>query len=304
MSPSNVSSLAKTDVSAFTKSIFQLFKFRVIELLLITSLPAMFLAARGMPSVNAIIGTLFGGSLAAASANAWNSYLDRDIDSIMDRTSQRPLPLGKLSPLTAQITATLVGALSLIVMMAFTNLLATFLTLVAILWYVVLYTFILKRKSSQNIIWGGIAGCMPVLIGWAAVTNSLSWQAWLLFVVVFFWTPAHFWALAIKYKEDYAAASIPMLPVVKSRKYVSVQIIIYAVLTVLSSLLLTYDSEMGIWYLAIALITGFIFIGQTISYHFHKIAETEKQKAMNVFHGSITYLTILSLAIVVLTIIR
>jgi heme o synthase len=304
LSPSNVSSLAKTDVSAFTKSIFQLFKFRVIELLLITSLPAMFLAARGMPSVNAIIGTLFGGSLAAASDNAWNSYLDRDIDSIMDRTSQRPLPLGKLSPLTAQITATLVGALSLIVMMAFTNLLATFLTLVAILWYVVLYTFILKRKSSQNIIWGGIAGCMPVLIGWAAVTNSLSWQAWLLFVVVFFWTPAHFWALAIKYKEDYAAASIPMLPVVKSRKYVSVQIIIYAVLTVLSSLLLTYDSEMGIWYLAIALITGFIFISQTISYHFHKIAETEKQKAMNVFHGSITYLTILSLAIVVLTIIR
>ena len=288
----------------FVKSVTQLFKFRVIELLLITSLPAMFLAAHGMPPANSLIGTLVGGSLAAASANAWNCYLDRDIDSVMARTANRPLPLGALSPQVAQITATLVGALSLIVMVALTNLLATTLTLIAILWYVVLYTLILKRRTSQNIVWGGIAGCMPILIGWASVTGELSWPAWLLFLVVFFWTPAHFWALAIKYKDDYARANVPMLPVVKSRRNVSIQIVIYASLTFIASLILALDSEMGIWYLALASITGSVFVGQTINYHLHKIAQTDKQKAMNVFHGSITYLSILSLGIVVLTVLR
>jgi len=288
----------------FVKSVTQLFKFRVIELLLITSLPAMFLAAHGMPPANSLIGTLVGGSLAAASANAWNCYLDRDIDSVMARTANRPLPLGALNPQVAQITATLVGALSLIVMVALTNLLATALTLIAILWYVVLYTLILKRRTSQNIVWGGIAGCMPILIGWASVTGELSWPAWLLFLVVFFWTPAHFWALAIKYKDDYARANVPMLPVVKSRRNVSIQIVIYASLTFIASLILALDSEMGIWYLALASVTGAIFVGQTINYHLHKIAQTDKQKAMNVFHGSITYLSILSLGIVVLTVLR
>lgn len=288
----------------FVKSVTQLFKFRVIELLLITSLPAMFLAAHGMPPANSLIGTLVGGFLAAASANAWNCYLDRDIDSVMARTANRPLPLGALSPQVAQITATLVGALSLIVMVALTNLLATALTLIAILWYVVLYTLILKRRTSQNIVWGGIAGCMPILIGWASVTGELSWPAWLLFLVVFFWTPAHFWALAIKYKDDYARANVPMLPVVKSRRNVSIQIVIYASLTFIASLILALDSEMGIWYLALASITGSVFVGQTINYHLHKIAQTDKQKAMNVFHGSITYLSILSLGIVVLTVLR
>ena len=288
----------------FVKSVTQLFKFRVIELLLITSLPAMFLAAHGMPPANSLIGTLVGGFLAAASANAWNCYLDRDIDLVMARTANRPLPLGALSPQVAQITATLVGALSLIVMVALTNLLATALTLIAILWYVVLYTLILKRRTSQNIVWGGIAGCMPILIGWASVTGELSWPAWLLFLVVFFWTPAHFWALAIKYKDDYARANVPMLPVVKSRRNVSIQIVIYASLTFIASLILALDSEMGIWYLALASITGSVFVGQTINYHLHKIAQTDKQKAMNVFHGSITYLSILSLGIVVLTVLR
>ena len=286
------------------KSISQLFKFRVIELLLITSLPALFLASHGFPPVNSLIGTLFGGALAASSANAWNCYLDRDIDALMTRTANRPLPLGKLTPQLAQVVATFVGALSLIVTYTFTNLLATFLTLVAILWYVVFYTLILKRKTSQNIVWGGIAGCMPVLIGWAAVNNSLSWQAWLLFLVVFFWTPAHFWALAVKYKNDYAKANVPMLPVVKSSNVVRNQILIYALLTVLTSFFLFFDLEMGSWYLTIALVTGLMFLYQTFKYFLDKDVESEKSKAMNVFHGSITYLTILSLGIVVLTLLR
>ena len=286
------------------KSISQLFKFRVIELLLITSLPALFLASHGFPPVNSLIGTLFGGALAASSANAWNCYLDRDIDALMTRTANRPLPLGKLTPQLAQVVATFVGALSLIVTYTFTNLLATFLTLVAILWYVVFYTLILKRKTSQNIVWGGIAGCMPVLIGWAAVNNSLSWQAWLLFLVVFFWTPAHFWALAVKYKNDYAKANVPMLPVVKSSNVVRNQILIYALLTVLTSFFLFFDLEMGSWYLTIALVTGLLFLYQTFKYFLDKDVESEKPKAMNVFHGSITYLTILSLGIVVLTLLR
>ena len=286
------------------KAITQLFKFRVIELLLITSLPALFLASHGFPPVKALIGTLIGGSLAASSANAWNCYLDKDIDSIMSRTSKRPLPSGNISPLTAQIVATLVGALSLVITLTFTNLLTTVLTFTAIIWYVVLYTKILKRKTSQNIVWGGIAGCMPVLIGWAAVNNSLSWQAWLLFLVVFFWTPAHFWALAVKYKNDYALANVPMLPVVKSRRSVKNQILIYALLTVATSFFLFFDLEMGYWYLVLALITGALFIYQTIYFHKHENIETENKKAMNVFHGSITYLSILSLGIVVLTLLR
>lgn len=298
------SSIEKSYVLEFVKSTSQLFKFRVIELLLVTSLPAMFLASHGFPPTNALVGTLVGGSFAASSANAWNCYLDRDIDALMNRTARRPLPIGSLTPQMAQITATIVGSLSLLIMIAFTNLLATGLTFLAIIWYVVLYTKILKRKTSQNIVWGGIAGCMPILIGWAAVNNNLSWQAWLLFLVVFFWTPAHFWALAVKYKEEYAKANVPMLPVVKSRRNVSIQIIIYAALTVITSLFLFFDKQMGIWYFLLAGISGALFLIQTIRFHQHKDIETEKQKAMNVFHGSITYLTVLSIGIVVLTLLR
>ena len=189
-------------------------KLRVVELLIITTVPALVLAEHKLPSMNVAIATLFGGTLAAGSANSYNQVFDRDIDQLMERTKSRPLVKHVISPIESTIFATLVGVISLLIFWIFTTPLATFLTFVAIAYYVLIYTVILKRNTRQNIVWGGAAGCMPVLIGWAAVTNSLSWSAIIFFFVIFFWTPPHFWALAIKYREDYSRAKIPMLPVV------------------------------------------------------------------------------------------
>jgi protoheme IX farnesyltransferase len=186
---------------------------RIIELLLVTTLPAMILAARGLPEWWLVVATMLGGTLAAGSANALNCYVDRDIDALMRRTGHRPLARQEVSPKGALVFGTGLGIVAVVVMAAVTNWLAAGLTAAAIAFYVVIYTMVLKRRTAQNIVWGGAAGCMPVLIGWTAVTGSLAWAPVVLFAIVFFWTPPHFWALAIRYRDDYARASVPMLPV-------------------------------------------------------------------------------------------
>ncbi|MCU1659834.1 MAG: protoheme farnesyltransferase, partial [Pseudonocardiales bacterium] len=187
---------------------------RIIELLLVTTLPAMILAANGLPTWTVVLATMLGGTLAAGSANALNCYVDRDIDAIMRRTGHRPLARQDVSPAGALVFGIVLGIVAVLVMGLVTNWLAAGLTAAAIAFYVVVYTMLLKRRTSQNIVWGGAAGCMPVVIGWAAVTGGLSWAALAMFGIVFFWTPPHFWALAMRFRADYAAAEVPMLPVV------------------------------------------------------------------------------------------
>ena len=198
----------------------ELMKLRVVELLIITTIPAMVLAARGLPSLELVLATLIGGTLAAGSANAFNMVIEAKTDKLMARTSKRPLVTGSIGKNQALVFASIIGALSLVIFQYYTTPLATLLNAFAIFYYVVIYTIILKPNTAQNIVWGGAAGCMPVLIGWAAVTGSLTWVPVAFFMVVFFWTPPHFWALAIKYRSDYSAAGIPMLPSVSSQSSV------------------------------------------------------------------------------------
>ena len=218
------------------RAYLELMKLRVVELLIITTIPAMVLAARGLPSSDLVLATLIGGTLAAGSANAFNMVIEAKTDKLMARTSKRPLVTGSIGKNQALVFASIIGALSLVIFQYYTTPLATLLNALAIFYYVVIYTIILKPNTAQNIVWGGAAGCMPVLIGWAAVANSLSLTAWLFFLVVFFWTPPHFWALAIKYKDDYSAAGIPMLPVVAPINSVKKQTWFHSIAMVLSSL--------------------------------------------------------------------
>jgi len=206
---------------------FALTKPRIIELLIVTTVPALVLAARGVPSFRVFSATLICGALAAGSANALNCYLDRDIDALMHRTERRPLSRGSISPTGALTFGLTLGVIAVGGLALTTNLLAAGLTAAAIAFYVLVYTALLKRRTSQNIVWGGAAGCMPVLIGWAAVTGSLSWTPVVLFGVVFLWTPPHFWALAFRFRNDYEAASVPMLPVVAAAPVVAKQIVLY-----------------------------------------------------------------------------
>jgi protoheme IX farnesyltransferase len=222
-------------------------KLRVVELLLVTTLPALVLAQNGIPSVGLSIATILGGTLAAGSANAFNMVIESETDKLMKRTAQRPIATGVISRREATIFATVVGLLSLLIFAFFTTVLATLLTLIAIVFYVVIYTMALKRRTSQNIVWGGIAGCMPVLIGWAAVTNELSNVAWAFFFVVFFWTPPHFWALAIKYKDDYNAAGIPMLPGVTSQKNLHGQMWFHTIAMFIASVVTINLAELSAW---------------------------------------------------------
>jgi protoheme IX farnesyltransferase len=277
-------------------------KLRVVELLIITTVPALVLAEHKLPSMSVAIATLFGGTLAAGSANSYNQVFDRDIDQLMERTKSRPLVKHVISPIESTIFATLVGVISLLIFWIFTTPLATFLTFVAIAYYVLIYTVILKRNTRQNIVWGGVAGCMPVLIGWAAVTNSLSWSAVIFFFVIFFWTPPHFWALAIKYKEDYSRAKIPMLPVVASHEMVASQMWWHSIAMVICSLTLGVTAELSLWYQVISVLLGIGFL-----YLVWKVRGIDAQKsekvAMKIFHGSITYLSVLSLAITIFALI-
>ena len=271
---------------------------RVIELLLVTTAPVMVLAARGIPDVWLILGTLAGGALSAGSANAFNMYIDRDIDTLMARTKGRPIVTGEITPAKALTFAFVIGAASLVVLTLVANLLAAALSLAAILFYVFVYTLLLKRRTEQNIVWGGIAGCFPVLIGWAAVTGELSLTPWILFIVVFLWTPAHYWPLSLRYADDYAAASVPMLSVVRSKAAVGLQVILYAWATVVASLVLIPVAPMGLIYIVVAVLAGGWFIVETHLLYSRSLAGRDSN-AMRVFHASNTYLTALFVAVAI-----
>lgn len=275
---------------------FQLTKPRVIELLLVCTVPVMFLAERGVPDLWLVFITVLGGGLSAGSAGAFNCYFDADIDRIMKRTKNRPLVTGELTMREAFVFASILGLLSVALLWVFANFLTAMLALTAIFFYVVIYTLILKRRTEQNIIWGGIAGCMPVLIGWAAVTNSLSWEAVILFLVIFLWTPPHYWPLAMRFEEDYSNVDVPMISVVRKRSEIGIQIILYAWATVAASLLLIPIGQMGIVYSVTALLSGIWFIVESHSLYNNAIRGIEG-KPMRVFHGSITYLTLLFVAV-------
>lgn len=270
-------------------------KLRVVELLLVTTLPALFLAAKGVPSLKITLATLIGGTLAAGASNAFNMIIEVDSDRLMARTSKRPIVSGEVSAANAFYFASLITVISLTIFSIFTNVLATVLTAAAIVIYVFGYTIVLKRRTDQNIVWGGIAGCMPVLIGWAAVANSLSLTAWLFFLVVFFWTPPHFWALAIKYKDDYSAAGIPMLPVVAPLHSVRKQTWFHSIAMVITSLATVWAENLH-WSIAVlTLLLGIQFLRQVKDLHG---AESGKAAA-RLFQWSITYLSAFSLALVI-----
>jgi len=269
---------------------------RVIELLLVTTAPVMVLAAGGIPNLWLVLATLVGGALSAGSANAFNCYIDRDIDRVMARTSKRPLVTGELSDREALAFAWVVGVASVLWLGLLTNWLAAALSLAAILFYVLVYTLVLKRRTPQNIIWGGAAGCMPVLIGWAAVTGSLSWTPVVLFGIVFLWTPPHYWPLSMKYRADYQSVNVPMLAVVRGRTTVGLQVVLYAWATVACSLILIPVAPMGPVYAAVAVLAGGWFIVESHRLYSTAIRHGEV-KPMRVFHSSISYLTLVFIAV-------
>ena len=272
-----------------------LMKLRVVELLLVTTLPALFLAAKGVPPLGLTIATLIGGTLAAGASNAFNMIIEVDSDRLMVRTAKRPIVSGAISETQAFIFASALTIVSLLIFSIFTTLWATVLTAAAIIFYVFGYTIGLKRRTSQNIVWGGIAGCMPVLIGWAAVTNSLSLTAWLFFLVIFFWTPPHFWALAIKYRDDYAAAGIPMLPVVASIKSVEKQMWFHTIGMVITSLGVNWSEKLPWWCWVITVVIALGFGRELL-----KIDGPDSNKAAaKLFQWSITYLSVYSLLLVI-----
>jgi protoheme IX farnesyltransferase len=269
---------------------------RVIELLLVTTAPVMILAEGGWPDFWLVIATLVGGSLSAGSAGAFNCYIDRDIDRLMKRTQNRPLVTGDLTDREALVFAWVLGITSILWLGFTTNWLAASLSLAAILVYVFVYTLWLKRRTEQNIIWGGIAGCFPVVIGWAAVTGSLTWAPIVLFAVIFLWTPPHYWPLSMKYRDDYQNASVPMLAVVRGRTVVGLQVILYAWATVACSLLLIPVAPMGLLYTVVATGSGAWFIYEAHRLYSRTIRH-EEVKPMRVFHSSITYLTLVFVAV-------
>ena len=273
-----------------------LMKLRVVELLLVSTLPAMVLAAKGLPDFGLAIATIFAGTLAAGSANAFNMVIESDLDKLMARTAKRPIVTGVISKTNATIFASIIGIFSLVLFWLFTTPLATLLALIAIAFYVVVYTMALKQRTSQNIVWGGAAGCMPVLIGWAAVTNSLSLTPWAFFFVIFFWTPPHFWALAIKYKDDYAAAGTPMLPVVATKGRVLGEMWFHTILMIASSIWLISAANLPTWSMVITVGLGLVFARQLIAL---KEGSPEYGKvAGKIFQWSITYLSLLSVVLV------
>lgn len=266
---------------------------RIIELLLITTVPAMFAARREVPSLWIMFATLLGGMLAAGSANALNCVYDADIDEIMRRTRNRPLARHTVTRRNALTFSITIGVAAVVFLALTTTWQAGVLTAVAILFYVLIYTMVLKRRTSQNIVWGGLAGCMPVIIGWSAVTGGIGWPAWVFFGVIFFWTPPHTWALAMRYREDYAAAGVPMLPVVAGERTVVRQIVLYSWGMVACSLLLIPASA---WlYVAVAVPAGLVFLASAHSLHL-KVMRGAAAKPMTLFHLSNLYLTVISVA--------
>ena len=274
-----------------------LMKLRVVELLIITTLPAMVLAQKGLPDFGLVAATLIGGTLAAGASNALNMVIEAETDKLMARTSKRPLVLGTVSKRNATVFASLLAILSLAIFELYTTHLATLLTALAIFYYVVIYTIILKPNTSQNIVWGGAAGCMPVLIGWAAVTGSLTLVPVAFFFVVFFWTPPHFWALAIKYKDDYSAAGIPMLPSVSSQSNVISQMWFHTIAMVVSSAAMIQLAGLPIWAFCANVLLGAVFTFQLFA--LKENSENYNKVAAGIFHWSITYLSLFSILLVV-----
>jgi protoheme IX farnesyltransferase len=268
---------------------------RIITLLLITTVPAMVLAAHGLPSLWLIVATLIGGMLTAGSANAFNQYLERDIDEQMQRTKSRPLPSHAVGATPALVFAIAIGIIGFVWLWSVVNLLSAILAASAIAFYVIVYTVLLKRNTPQNIVIGGAAGAAPVLIGWAAVTNTIGAPAWVMFAIVFLWTPPHFWALAMRYRDDYAAAGVPMLPVVRGDRSTTFQILVYSVVLVASTLVLQVVGGLGLVYAvaAVALGVGFLYRAARLR------SEPTGQMAFGLFKYSITYLALLFAAIAV-----
>ena len=279
---------------------------RIIELLLVTTVPAMFLAAGGVPPLTVVLMTMVGGCLAAASANAFNCVLDRDIDERMRRTRRRPIPRHAVGPLAATVFGVILGIAATLWLGYFVNWLSAALALGANAFYIGVYTLWLKRRTPQNIVWGGIAGCFPPLIGWTAVTGSLALAPLVMFLIVFFWTPPHTWALAMRYREDYAAANVPMLPVVRSAPAVARRIMAYAAVTVLVSLLLWPVAHTGWFYPATAVILGIALLWQSalLLARANRGLSDAALKPMQLFHWTNSYLALLFVAAAVDTLVR
>jgi protoheme IX farnesyltransferase len=272
---------------------------RVIELLLLTTVPVMFFAARGIPELGTVVWTVLGGTFSAGSASVFNCVYDRDIDEQMRRTRRRALPRHIVSPRAALVFGFVLGILSTVILYAGVNLLSAVLSVIAIAFYVFVYTMVLKRRTTQNIVWGGIAGCFPTLIGWTAVTGSLAWTPVVLFLVVFFWTPPHTWALALRYREDYRNVDVPMLPVVKPAREVGRQVVVYSWVMVATSLVLWPVAGTSLVYPVIAAALGAVFLVEA-----HRMwSRTKASEAlgeinpMRLFHASNLYLSLLFVAV-------
>jgi protoheme IX farnesyltransferase len=262
---------------------------RIIELLLVTTVPTMVVAEQGLPSIWLMVATVVRGTFAAGGANAINMYVDRDIDAIMERTKQRPLVTGVMSPRNALIFAISLEVVAFAWLWGFVNLISAVLAVTACLFYVFVYTLWLKRTSTRNIVIGGAAGAMPVLIGWTAVTGTLAWAPVVLFAVIFYWTPPHFWALAIRYRDDYAEADVPMLPSVVSLHATAVRILAYTVLLWGLTLLFAAVGSMGWIYIGAAVVLGAVFTWMS----FELLRDPTTKRAMRLFSYSITYITLL-----------
>ena len=287
------------------KGYVALTKPRIIELLLVTTLPTMVVADKGIPSIGLILLTLVGGTLAAGGANAINMVVDRDIDAIMKRTQGRPLVRGVMTPRAALTFALAIELLAFVVLAVFVNQLSAWLAMAATAFYVFIYTLWLKRRSKQNIVIGGAAGAVPVLIGWSAVQNNLTWTPVLLFAVIFIWTPPHFWALAVRYRDDYEAANVPMMPVVASLRRTTLEILVYSVIMWVVTILIGPIAHLGWIYALSATILGGLFTMIAWRLFAHaRVDKADVAEAMKLFHYSITYLTLLFVMMAVDVLVR
>jgi heme o synthase len=300
-----ISATASLSVRDVLKGYLALTKPRIIELLLITTVPTMIVAANGWPKAWLIVATLIGGTLAAGGANAFNMVIDRDIDALMERTKRRPLVTGVMSARSAAFFAVALEIVAFVVLATWVNVLSAWLALSATAFYVVVYTLILKRRSKQNIVIGGAAGAVPVLVGWAAVTNSLGWTPVLLFLVIFLWTPPHFWALAVRYRDDYHAANVPMMPVVASLRRTTLEILIYSVILWALTLLIGSSAHLGWVYAISATVLGAMFSFYALRLYRHaRNDKADVAEAMKLFHFSITYLSALFILMAVDVLVR
>ncbi|WP_282848040.1 heme o synthase [Microbacterium oxydans] len=278
------------------RAYLELTKPRILELLLVTTIPVMVFAADGRPDIALLGAVLVGGALSAGSAGAFNMYLERESDAVMERTARRPLVTGVVSARAGLIFATALGISSVGWMLTFVGPLPAALSTAGLVLYVVVYTLLLKRRTEQNIVWGGVAGCMPVLVGWTAVGGAVEWPAVILFLVVFFWTPAHYWPLSIRYRDDYRRAGVPMLGATRPPSYVAIRVIGFAVVTVVCSVILPFVAEVSLLYWTVALGAGAGFV-VSASLMRSRARRGGELRPMLVFRASIVYLAALFLAV-------